>query len=130
MIYKTLHRKLKIEQQELTKDRVNLRCSGRVGSSSSTRGTRHVTLVTNPMEHKIPEKKQSVTNSFFLWNCIIKLTMHNVHTREIISSWRSMSNTSDGKTLLHGTVQSRLPTKFVKYKRKAKIDRTIGDWVK
>ena len=66
MIYKTLHRKLKIEQQELTKDSVNLRCSGRVGSSSSTRGTRHVTLVTNPMEHKIPEKKQSVTNIFFL----------------------------------------------------------------
>ena len=47
MIYKTLYRKLKIEQHKLNKKTDGeLRCSGRVGSSYSTCGTRHVTLVT------------------------------------------------------------------------------------
>ena len=40
MIYKTLHRKLKIEGGDV-------RCFGKVSSSCSTCGTRRVTLATN-----------------------------------------------------------------------------------
>jgi len=47
MIYKTLHRKLKTEQYELSKNRGELMCYGRVGSSCSTCATSSVTLVTN-----------------------------------------------------------------------------------
>ena len=44
MIYKTLHRKLKIDQHEPHKKNWGeLVCSGRVGSSCSTSGTRRVT---------------------------------------------------------------------------------------
>jgi hypothetical protein len=46
LIYKTLHRKLKLEQ---LKPRGKLVCSGRESSSCSTCGTCRVTLVTNPM---------------------------------------------------------------------------------
>jgi hypothetical protein len=47
-IYKTLHRKINIEQHEPhQKSGGELRCSGRVNSSCSTNGTRRVTLVTN-----------------------------------------------------------------------------------
>jgi hypothetical protein len=47
-IYKTLHRKLKIEQSNTnpTKTGAELRCSRRVSSSCSTSGTRRVTLAT------------------------------------------------------------------------------------
>ena len=48
-LYKTLHRKLKIEQHEPTKTWGQLRYSGRAISSCSTGGTRRVTLVTNPL---------------------------------------------------------------------------------
>jgi len=41
-IYKTLHRKLKIEQHETWG---GLRCSGKVSSSCSTCGTCRVTLI-------------------------------------------------------------------------------------
>jgi hypothetical protein len=48
-IYKTLHRKLKIEQHEPhLKPEVNW-CFGRVSSSCSTGITHRVTLVTNPV---------------------------------------------------------------------------------
>jgi len=46
MIYKTLYRKLKIESQYA---RGEPRCSGRVGSSCPTSGTRRVILVSNPV---------------------------------------------------------------------------------
>ena len=46
MIYKTLNRKQKIEKHELTKSQWLTQCSGRIGSSCSTSGTRRVTLVT------------------------------------------------------------------------------------
>ena len=49
MICKTPHRKLKIEQQESHKNRVEVRCSKMVGSSLLTNGTRRVTLVNNAM---------------------------------------------------------------------------------
>jgi hypothetical protein len=42
MIYKTLQRKLKMEQYDLG-------CSGTISSSCSTIGTRRITLVTNPV---------------------------------------------------------------------------------
>ena len=42
MIYKTLHRKLKIEQHETLYNLIYLR-TGRVSSSSSTNGTYRVT---------------------------------------------------------------------------------------
>jgi hypothetical protein len=42
MIYKTLHRKLKVEQHELM-------CSGKISSSCSISGIRRATRVTNPM---------------------------------------------------------------------------------
>jgi hypothetical protein len=48
-ICKTLHRKLKIATRTPLKTWVELMCSGRVGSSCSTSGTRSVTLVTNPV---------------------------------------------------------------------------------
>ena len=44
-----IHIKLKIEYHEPNKNRSELRCSGRVGSSCSTSGTRRVNLVTNPV---------------------------------------------------------------------------------
>ena len=46
-IYKTLHRKQKIEQHEPSKTRDELMCSGRAGSSCSTRGSHVITIVTN-----------------------------------------------------------------------------------
>ena len=49
MIYKTLHRKLKIEQHEPTKNRGELEYSGSVSRSYSISGTRCVTHVTNPL---------------------------------------------------------------------------------
>ena len=49
MIYKTLHRKLKIEQHEPHKNGGEFKSSRRVNSSCSTRGTRRITLVTYPM---------------------------------------------------------------------------------
>jgi hypothetical protein len=46
MIYKTKHRKLKIlSNTNPTKTGDELRCSGRIGSSCSTSGTRRITLV-------------------------------------------------------------------------------------
>jgi hypothetical protein len=50
-INKTLRRKLKIEQVEPHKNPGGggFRCCGRVSSSCSTGGTRHVTLLTNLM---------------------------------------------------------------------------------
>jgi len=48
-VYKTLHRKLKIEQREPIKYRGELRCSGRISSSCSTSDTCRVTLVKNPV---------------------------------------------------------------------------------
>jgi len=44
-LYKTLHKKQKIEQHEPTNTGGKLRYSGRVSSSCSTRGTRRVTLI-------------------------------------------------------------------------------------
>ena len=47
MIYKKLHRKLKIEQHEPQYNRGELMFSIRVSSSSSTSGTHLITLATN-----------------------------------------------------------------------------------
>ena len=44
MIYKTLHRKLKLKQHEPTKSRGELMCSGMASSSCSTCNTRRVTF--------------------------------------------------------------------------------------
>jgi hypothetical protein len=50
MIYKTPHRKPKIEQNERDKkNRGEFRYSGSVSSYCFTSGTRRVTLVTNPV---------------------------------------------------------------------------------
>ena len=49
MIYKTLHRNLNSSNANTHKNRGELRCSGRVGSSCSTSGTRGVPLVANPV---------------------------------------------------------------------------------
>jgi hypothetical protein len=49
MIYKTLHRKLKIAQHEPTKIGDDRKCSRMVSNSCSTCGIRRVTLVTNPV---------------------------------------------------------------------------------
>ena len=40
------------ERSNHTKTRGELRCSGRVSSLCSTCGTRHVTLVTNPVDEE------------------------------------------------------------------------------
>ena len=52
VIYKTLDRKLNIEQHEPAINQGELRCSGRVGSPCSTSHTRPVTLITNPVESR------------------------------------------------------------------------------
>ena len=49
MIYKTLHRNLNSSNANTHKNRGELRCSGRVGSTCSTSDTRRVNLVTNPV---------------------------------------------------------------------------------
>jgi hypothetical protein len=49
MIHKTLHRKLKIEQQEPNKTGDKLECSGRVSCFCSTSSVSHVTIVKNPV---------------------------------------------------------------------------------
>ena len=51
MIYKALHRKLKIEQHTHTHPKTGdeLRCSERAGRFCSTSGASHVTLVLNVM---------------------------------------------------------------------------------
>ena len=55
MIYKTLHRKLKIEQHELM-------CSGKISSSCSISGTRRATRVTNPMvSHECDYDKRKIS---------------------------------------------------------------------
>jgi hypothetical protein len=45
------HTKIKMEQQEPTKKRSKLRCSGRVNSANHTSGTPRVTLVINPVNN-------------------------------------------------------------------------------
>jgi len=50
MVYKTLHKKLKIE----LKTDGELRCSKRVTSSFSTSGNSHLTLVANPVMNYEP----------------------------------------------------------------------------
>ena len=47
--YKTLHRKLKIEQHEPHKNRGEPRCPGRVSLSCSTCGTHRLTRATHPV---------------------------------------------------------------------------------
>jgi hypothetical protein len=62
-IYEILHRKLKIKQHP-TKNYDELRFSGRVGSSCSTSGSSHVTLVTRPMiGHEVGQNREVLTTS-------------------------------------------------------------------
>ena len=73
MIYKTLHRKLKIwATWTQLKTGGKLRCSRRVSSSCSTRGTRHVTLVTNlvisPWMRKGSDLRQAEYIHDHLWH--------------------------------------------------------------
>jgi hypothetical protein len=106
VIYKTLHRKLRIEQH---KSHCELRCSGRVSSSCSTSDTCHVTVIVcfngpNPAvisasSCKIKEKTWntgaklciSQTQIIYIWRCFF-LLMRNIsclpsgYSREIISN--------------------------------------------
>ena len=69
-----------------TKDRVaqtgnELRCSGRVGSSCSTSGTRRVNLVTNPVITHERGKNREVftTNGTYPWSFVTQM-FYNLHT--------------------------------------------------
>ena len=74
MIYKTLHRKLKIEQHKPTKTGGFLRCPLFVRESSpcSTSDTRRVTLVTNPVISHGQGKDREVltTTGTYTWSHI------------------------------------------------------------
>ena len=64
MIYKTLHCKLKIEQDEPHKKTGGeLMCYGRAYSAFCTRGIGHVTLVRDPITHQEGGKDQIVRSS-------------------------------------------------------------------
>ena len=63
-IYKTLHSKLNVEQQEYTNNWGELRCSGSVSCSCSTSGTCRVTLATNPMRN---DRKVLTRIGTYLW---------------------------------------------------------------
>ena len=58
-----------IEQQQTTKIEGKFRCSGRVGSSFSTSGTRRVALVTNPKIFHEWAKDQIVTANISVFIC-------------------------------------------------------------
>jgi hypothetical protein len=82
MIYKTLHRKLKIEQDTYThthththtKTEDELRCSERAGRFCSTSGASHVTLITNWLINREWGKDYIVFVCFFLWWCLTPLS--------------------------------------------------------
>jgi len=69
MIYKTLHRKLKIEQHDPTKIEGKLRY-GQVSSSCSTSDTRRFTLVAHPMIfHEYGQDRiMTTTNGTYPWS--------------------------------------------------------------
>ena len=72
-----MHRKLKIKQHEPTISGGELMCSGSIGSSCTTCGTRHVTLV---------------TNHWFIFSCnnvapVTNLCLGRATTRSHSSQW-------------------------------------------
>ena len=83
-----------------TKDRVTrtalktggeLRCSGRVGSSCSTSGTRRVNLVTNPVMNREWGKDREVftTSGIYPWSFVTQI-VHNgqpSHGRTVLTVW-------------------------------------------
>ena len=74
-IYKTLHRKLKIEQRIPQKTEDELGCFGRVTNSCSTCGTRRVVLVTNPVISNERGKYRIVitTNATYTWSFVTQM---------------------------------------------------------
>ena len=87
MIYKTLHRKIKIEQHEHEPDwnRGELRCSGRVSSSCSTSSTLCVTVVTNPViNHEWGQDDRIVitTNWTYPWSFVTQTDNTNQNKKD------------------------------------------------
>jgi hypothetical protein len=61
------------------KTRGELKCSGMVGSSSSTSGTRHVTLGTNPtISHEWGKDREVLTTSYYLNESSNMMAWYNV----------------------------------------------------